>query len=122
MILMNTSYYEIGGKIVECVLHQESANSPSFGRPFDELGVMIVEKAVVGVATKALDKIKRKPSIEERGIEALESVQDSHRKKLGKTMMRWSVGVALMPDPIPLVDEVLLAGTFAVGAYLYASD
>ena len=119
---MNTSYYEIGGKIVECVLHQESANSPSFGRPFDELGVMIVEKAVVGVATKALDKIKRKPSIEERGIEALESVQDSHRKKLGKTMMRWSVGVALMPDPIPLVDEVLLAGTFAVGAYLYASD
>jgi len=62
------------------------------------------------------------PSLTELGLEKMHEVHQGHRKKLGATMMRWSVGVALMPDPIPLVDELLLAGTFTVGAYLYATS
>ncbi len=41
-------------------------------------------------------------------------------KKLGSTMMRWSLGLAALPDPIPLVDEILFASVFAIGAGLYA--
>ena len=61
-------------------------------------------------------------TLTERGLDKLQEVHMSHRKKLGATMMRWSVGGALLPDPIPLVDELLFAGTFAVGAYLYATS
>ena len=63
-----------------------------------------------------------KKSYTEMGLDVLKENQKSRRQKLGATMMRWSVGGALVPDPLPLVDELLFGTTFVIGAVLYASD
>ena len=57
----------------------------------------------------------------ERGVELMKEGQRSRQKKLGATIMRWSAGGALVPDPLPLVDEILFATTFTVGALLYVT-
>ena len=45
--------------------------------------------------------------------------QRASQRKLGTAMVRWgTVGLAV-PDPLPIVDEVLFASVIAVGAGLY---
>ncbi len=46
--------------------------------------------------------------------------QKTAEKKLGSKMMTWSAAGALVPDPIPLVDEILFGIVFTAGAGLYA--
>jgi len=71
---------------------------------------------------KMNEKTTSRMSYTERGIEALKQGQTSRRQKFGATLMRWSVGGLLVPDPLPLVDEVLFGTTFVIGAVLYATD
>ena len=115
---MNISYFEIGGLIHECetpsaqtapssVLH----SSPIFLDAAKRL--QTVDHAKQGTKT---------PSITEHGVEMMKEGQRSRTKKFGVTLMRWSVGGALAPDPIPLVDEIFFATTFTIGAYLYATN
>ena len=114
---MNTSYYEIGGLLHECVT-PSAQTAPS---------------AVLHSSPIFLDAAKRQPTMEhakrvsepsltELGVEMMEEGQRSRTKKFGVTLMRWSVGGALAPDPIPLVDEIFFATTFTIGAYLYATN
>ena len=95
---MNSSYYEIGGLIHECVTPSAQTapsavlhSSPIFLDAAKRL--QTVSHAKQG--TKTL-------SFTELGVEMMEEGQRSRTKKFGVTLMRWSVGGALAPDPTPL--------------------
>lgn len=47
-------------------------------------------------------------------------VVKSRERKLGSAMMRWSAAGAMVPDPIPLVDEILFGIVFTAGAGIWA--
>ena len=57
----------------------------------------------------------------ERGLDMMKEGHRRRQRKLGATIMRWSVGGALVPDPLPLVDEILFGTAFTVGALLYVT-
>ena len=121
------SYFEIDGQIVELATI-EDPHHVDIPESALEASMRLHEREMIAFEltgdpnTLHVKDADYADVIAERGLEELQEVHMSHRKKLGKTMMRWSLGVALVPDPLPLVDELLLAGTFAVGAYLYASS
>jgi len=80
----------------------------------EEIGKQMLNSSKISVANKK--------SYTEMGLDVLKENQKSRRQKLGATLMRWSVGGALVPDPLPLVDEILFGTTFVIGAVLYAAD
>lgn len=41
------------------------------------------------------------------------------QRKLGSTMVRWGIAGLAVPDPLPLVDEILFAGVITVGGGMY---
>jgi len=110
------SYFEIGGHIHECEHYGPTMNMRS---PLSSIPMKELARELSG---KMNEKISSKMSYTERATEALKQGQTSRRQKFGATLMRWSVGGALVPDPLPLVDELLFGTTFVIGAVLYATD
>ena len=112
------SYFEIGGHVHECesysptTMIRSTMSSMSLKK---ELGKPMLNSVVRNSAAN-------KKSYTEMGLDALKENQKSRRQKFGATLMRWSVGGALVPDPLPLVDEILFGTTFVIGAVLYAAD
>ena len=45
--------------------------------------------------------------------------QRASQRKLGSAMVRWGAAGLAVPDPLPIVDEVLFSAVVAVGAGLY---
>ena len=121
------SYFEIDGQIIELDTIEDPLQV-SISRSALDASMRLHEREMIAYEltgdpnTLHVKDADFADVITERGLEKMQEVHISHRKKLGATMMRWSVGGALLPDPIPLVDELLFAGTFAVGAYLYATS
>ena len=113
------SYFEIGGHIHECESYGPTSTmrSPLSSISMKELTMELPGKMMNSKATNGAKK-----SYTEMGLDVIQENQKSRRQKLGATLMRWSVGGALVPDPLPLVDELLFGTTFVIGAVLYASD
>lgn len=42
-------------------------------------------------------------------------ISPEQEQSLGVKLMRWSAGAAAVPDPIPLVDEILFGLVFGAG-------
>ena len=113
------SYFEIGGHVHECETYGPTSTMRS---PLSSISKKEISRELPGkMMTSKATNVARK-SYTEMGLDALKENQKSRRQKLGATLMRWSVGGALVPDPLPLVDEVLFGTTFVIGAVLYASD
>lgn len=113
------SYFEIGGHIHECESYGPTMNMRS---PLSSITMNELARELPGKMNVVARANARKKSYTERATEALKQGQTSRRQKFGATLMRWSVGGLLVPDPLPLVDEVLFGTTFVIGAVLYASD
>ena len=111
------SYFEIGGHIHEC-----EVGRPQSVRASHVQDVMETKMELSRDPGKMNQKTISSMSYTERAIGVLKQGQTSRRQKFGATLMRWSVGGLLVPDPLPLVDEVLFGTTFVIGAVLYATD
>jgi hypothetical protein len=103
---MNYSYFEIGGQIVECQQHSTSIPSPlpspsSFRGAPTALPVAQVQ-----------GQRKQKVAGGRKGDRTSERKQAA--KVIGGAAIRAGVAILMVPDPLPLVDEiaglVLIAG------------
>ena len=110
------SYFEIGGHVHECESDEPIMNMRS------PLSLITMNELARELPGKMNQKTSSRMSYTERATEVLKQGQTSRRQKFGATLMRWSVGGLLVPDPLPLVDEVLFGTTFVIGAVLYATD
>ena len=109
------SYFEIGGKIVECAMHQEDARTPEFGRPYDELGVMIIEKT----ATEVIDKVVGDSYNVKQGLLGAQKVRGgSSAVGTGLTIARWAMVAAAADGPLPIGDVVAAGILIGGGAYM----
>ena len=109
------SYFEIGGKIVECMVINEDARTPEFGRSFDELGVMIVEKA----ATAVIDKVVGDSYNVKQGLLGAQKVRGgSTAVSTGLTIARWAMLAAASDGPLPIGDVVAAGILIGGGAYM----
>jgi len=113
------SYFEIGGHVHECETYGPTSTMRS---PLSSISMKEISGEFPGTTMSLESAAADKKSYTEMGLDALKENQKSRRQKLGATMMRWSVGGALVPDPLPLVDEILFGTTFVIGAVLYAAD
>ncbi len=113
------SYFEIGGHVHQCETYSPTSMMRS---NLSSISMKELTRELPGKMNGAARAAADKKSYTEMGLDALKENQKSRRQKLGATMMRWSVGGALVPDPLPLVDELLFGTTFVIGAVLYASD
>ncbi len=52
-------------------------------------------------------------------MSAVTEARRAAQRKLGTKMIGWGTGGLLVPDPIPLVDEILFSAVIAAGAGLY---
>jgi len=107
---MNYSYFEIGGQIVECQQHSTSIPSPlpsasSFrGAPTD-LPVAQVQA-------------QRKQKVAGGRKADRTSIRKESAKLIGGGMIRAGVAILMVPDPLPLVDEIAGLALIAGGAGL----
>ena len=119
------SYFEIGGQIVRCEEKDQTLGTWTdnvWRKDVAETHPSGTEGVWIGDSWYSKKAISEGQTMTEKGIDMLKADQISRRQKLGATLMRWSVGGALVPDPLPLVDEILFGTTFVIGAVLYASD
>ena len=109
------SYFEIGGKIVECATYQADANQPGFGKPMDELGKMILEKTVIELADAAVgDRYSVK-----RGISGTQKIRaGGSAVSTGGAIARWALVAAAADGPLPIGDIVAAGILIGGGAYL----
>ena len=107
---MNTSYFEIGGKVVECLLHQEAANTPTFGTPFDELVVMVGQKSAEVVLSKAVSKTTKKES-----YDPLRASRAPGRARRARYALQTAAALAAVDGPLPFGDALAIGvlGTYA---------
>jgi len=127
---MSHSYFEIGGQLVECTLHNTSIPSPlpsasSFrGAPTD-LPVSQVQakrKKWFAGGRKADRTSKWKvPGTPGSSLSSRDTVDKNAAAIVGGGAIRTGVAILMVPDPLPLVDEiaafVLIAGGVALVAY-----
>jgi len=107
---MNYSYFEIGGQLVECQLHSTSIPSPLFspssfrgaptGRPVAQVQGQRKQKVAGG-------RKGDRTTIRKEGA-----------KIVGGAMIRTGVAILMVPDPLPLVDEIAAVVLIAGGAGL----
>ncbi len=109
-----TSYFEIGGHIVECSTAPQSSLS--------------VSRTPLIKSRKAADSRivgeDARPSSRTAVLSAKYSPR-SHssqvRTMLGSAMIRTGIAILIVPDPIPLIDEVVGAGLIYGGAYVMST-
>jgi len=109
----SVSYFEISGKIVECTSTSlpSSSHSPSLLR---------------GAPTLISEGATPRNNVEaggRKGDHTSTTVDDRHWGKqfagmLGTGMVRVGIGVLLIPDPLPLADELIAAAMVGVGSGL----
>jgi hypothetical protein len=106
---MNYSYFEIGGQLVECQQHSTSIPSP-LPSPSSFRGAP-TGRAVAQVQGQRKQKVAggRKGDL---------GIGRKMTKTVGTTMIRTGVAILMVPDPLPLVDEIVAVSLIAGGATL----
>ena len=102
-----TSYFEIGGHIVECdIIYNTSLPSP---KPSVYAAVR-PERGRSSASSQASSMPQKTSS----------SVEDSDPfvSILGQGMIRTGIAILMVPDPVPFVDEIFAAALIGVGAGL----
>jgi len=107
---MNYSYFEIGGHLVQCQTRSTSIPSPisstsSFrGAP---TGLPVAQ-----VQAQRKQKVAGGRKVEKR------TIHKEGAKLVGGGMIRAGVAILMVPDPLPLVDEIAAVALIAGGAGL----
>jgi len=104
------SYFEIGGQIVECELHSTSISSP-FPSPSSFRGA----PTALPVA-QVQGQRKQKVAGGRKGDRT--SIRKESAKLIGGGMIRAGIAILMVPDPLPLVDEIAGVVLIAGGAGL----
>lgn len=104
------SYFEIGGQIVECELHSTSISSPS-PSPSSFRGA----PTALPVA-QVQGQRKQKVAGGRKGDRT--SIRKESAKLIGGGMIRAGIAILMVPDPLPLVDEIAGVVLIAGGAGL----
>ena len=110
-----TSYFEIGGHIVECETTLQSSLSGDTSRS----------------KPRILDSFDARAAYAERPVELVSpnvstpyspaSHSSQVKTMLGSAMIRTGIAILMVPDPIPLIDEVVGAGLIYGGAYVMST-
>jgi len=111
-----TSYFEIGGHIVECETTPQSSLS----------------RAIAPSQSRISASFDARAAYMERPVELASSVVSSRssskqliqgpvRRMIGSAMIRTGVAILMVPDPIPVIDEVVGAGLIYGGVYLHTT-
>jgi len=106
-----SSFFEIGGNLVECQTRSTSIPSPlSSPSSFRGAPTTLTVAQVQG---------QRKPKVA-GGRKGEQTESKAFAKMIGSGMIRAGVAILLVPDPLPFVDEIvggLLIGGGAVMVY-----
>jgi hypothetical protein len=102
------SYFEIGGKLVECLVYQGDAREPNFFQPMDELGVMVADVAV-GVAAKTVAKAAGKDS-----YDPLRASRAPGRFRRARYALTLAGTLAAADGPLPFGDALAIG---VLGSY-----
>lgn len=106
-----TSYFEIGGHIVECSADDNTSHPSSISM------VSVAERPERG-----RNSAKDETSLMSKTSPVLAGKSNSERKDLarmfGGGMIRAGIAILWVPDPIPLVDEVVGAALIGAGSGL----
>jgi len=107
---MNYSYFEIGGQLVECQLHSTSIPSP-----LPSPSLFRGAPTARGVA-----QVQGQRNLKEAGGRKGDrtSVRKEGAKLVGGGMIRAGVAILMVPDPLPLVDEIAAVVLIGAGAAL----
>jgi hypothetical protein len=112
---MNYSYFEIGGQVVECQTRSTSIPSP-LSSPSSFRGAP-TGRAVAQVQAQRKQKVAGGRKGEQP------NVSDPMMKMIGTGMIRTGVAILMVPDPLPLVDEIVAVALIGGGATLvYLSE
>jgi hypothetical protein len=107
---MNYSYFEIGGQIVECQTRSTSIPSP-LSSPSSFRGAP-TGLPVAQVQGQRKQKVAGGRKGEKR------TIHKEGAKLVGGGMIRAGVAILMVPDPLPLVDEIIAVSLIAGGATL----
>ena len=107
---MNYSYFEIGGQIVECQTRSTSIPSP-LPSPSSFRGAP-TGLPVAQVQGQRKQKVAGGRKGEQR------TIHKEGAKLVGGGMIRAGVAILMVPDPLPLVDEIIAVSLIAGGATL----
>lgn len=111
-----TSYFEIGGHIVECETTSQfslsgvtSRSQPRIAGSFD---------ARAAYLERPVERTSSSPST---GSTSKQIIQNPYRRMIGSAMIRTGVAILMVPDPLPIIDEVGGAALVYGGIYLHAT-
>jgi len=111
-----TSYFEIGGHIVECQTTPQSFLSGSIARSQFRISASFDARAAYMERPVELTS-----SVVSSGSTSKQLIQDPVRRMIGSAMIRTGVAILMVPDPIPVIDEVVGAGLIYGGVYLHTT-
>lgn len=115
-----TSYFEIGGMIVEAHMPVDGSAEPprifrgSFSEP------PRIESSYGSMDTQNPQGLSDSKGLAAQGAAGGE--QDEYlRRTLGSMLVRTGAIGLMVPDPIPLVDEIVFAGMIGVGVAIHST-
>ncbi len=111
-----TSYFEIGGHIVECETTPQSSLSVATSRSQPRISYSFDARAAYLERPVELTS----PSVS-TGSTSKQIIKNPYRRMIGSAMIRTGVAIAMVPDPIPLIDEVGAAALIYGGIYLHVT-
>jgi len=107
-----TSYFEIGGHIVECETTPQSSLSVS--RTPMMQSRKAADSRIVGEEARPSSRTARKS-------DSNQIIKNPYRRMIGSVMIRTGVAILMVPDPLPIIDEVGGAALVYGGIYLHAT-
>ncbi len=119
-----TSYFEIGGMIVEAHMPVDGSAEPP--RIFRRSGFESsrIESSYGSMDTQnpqGFSDSKKHHAVAAGGDPEMASADKWGRRALGQGLVRIGAIGLMVPDPIPLVDEIIFAGMIGVGVAIHAT-
>ncbi len=117
---MSSSWFEIGGLIVESHIPGDGTAEPPriFRRSWPEVTRIQSSYGLMDDKNPQGLKVSKGPAAQG----AAGGEQDEYlRQTLGSMLVRTGAVGLMIPDPIPLVDEIVFAGMIGVGVALHSS-
>ncbi len=117
MILL-VSYFEIGGKVVECLIDQPDATQPDFFKPMDELAFMAVDVGLGQTAKQVAKATGKEDYSAMRASRGVSKVRGGGTAiSTGGNIARWALVAAAADGPLPVGD--IIAAGILIGGGLY---
>jgi len=110
-----TSYFEIGGHLVEC------STEDSTSLPSSKFGGIAAERPERGRNSAKAEEATTRVDQSLSGYGTPRTYRNFALRMVANHMIRTGVIILMVPDPIPVVDEVLGAGLVYGGLYIHST-